>query len=115
MIIIKEKQKLDEMAIRAVSTRKDGLPFRITVKSPDHQPSHAHVMDAATGKIELGQFKISSKPPARPEDIENYKQGITDEMRNLIFKWASLISKKPFYPGTNWGALNNEWSPNDPY
>jgi hypothetical protein len=50
MAILKEKQKFDETAILAVSSRKDGLPFRITIKSPDYQPPHAHVMDLETGK-----------------------------------------------------------------
>ena len=74
MIIVKEKENLDEMALQVVSSRKDGLPFRIVIKSPDHQPPHAHIMDLKTGKTELGLFEISKSPPRSAEDIKGYKQ-----------------------------------------
>ena len=89
MVIIKEKQNLDEMAIRVISSKRDGLPFKITIHAPDHRPPHAHVKDLETGKRELGQFKISETMPRRPEDIKDYKQGIPGEWRQLIFQWAS--------------------------
>jgi hypothetical protein len=112
MVILREKQWLEEMSIQAVSSMKDGLPFRVAVKSPDHQPPHAHVMDKETGKKELGQFKISPQPPRRPVDIEDYKKGITDEMRGYIFKWANERNK--LLPEvTNWKFLNSVWLLNE--
>jgi len=109
---IDEIQQLDEMAIQAVSSRSDGLPFRITVKSPDHMPPHAHVMDLATGKKEQGQFKIPGRPPRVPGDIEDYKQGITEEMREIIFGWMNQRNPK-FPKDTNWEMLCKIWSPNE--
>jgi len=109
---IKEKQDLDEMAILAVSSRKDGLPFRIAIKSPDHSPPHAHIMDLKTGKKELGQFLLSKSFPRNPADIKDYKQGITNEMRELVFKWANL----PFQllpKNKNWEALCMLWETNE--
>jgi hypothetical protein len=38
MIIFRERQKFDEMAILAVSSREDNFSFRVTIKSSDHQP-----------------------------------------------------------------------------
>ena len=112
MIIIQEKQNLNEMAIQVVSSRKDGLPFRVAIKAPDHKPPHAHVMDLKTGKIELGQFLISENPPSKPEDIKNYKQGITDEMRQLISQWARATNVE-FPVAKNWEMLWWEWSRNE--
>jgi hypothetical protein len=104
MIIIKEKENLDEMAICPVSSRSDGLPFRISVKTPDHLPPHAHVMDLKTGNKELGQFEIPKSMPRRPEDIKDYKQGISNEWRSLIFQWMKMPYKRcPEI--TNWEGL----------
>jgi hypothetical protein len=112
MVIIKEKQRLDEMAIAVVSSRKDGLPFRITIQLPDHQPPHAHIKDLETGKKELGQFEISKSMPRRPEDIKDYKQGISDEWRRMIFQWVKKrCTKVPV--AKNWEALCFEWELNE--
>jgi hypothetical protein len=103
MVVV--NNKLDEMAILPVSA-PDDLPFKVTIKSPDHLPPHAHVMDLATGKKELGQFLLSSRLSAKPEDIKDYKQGLTDEMRQAIFTWAKLpnmLFKRKF---KNWEVLN---------
>jgi len=112
MVII--KGKLDEMAIRPVSSREDGLPFRIAIKSPDHQPPHAHIMDLKTGKKELGQFLIAKNSPRLPNDIKDYKQGITDDMRALISKWAGQ-PHRPFPGVTNWEALYLDWTRNEKF
>jgi hypothetical protein len=104
-------QKFDEMAIQPVSS--DGeLPFKVAIKSPDHQPPHAHVMDLKTGKTEIGQFLIPQKLPGKAEDINDYKQGITEEMRQAIFRWL----KAPHNPApeiTNWRALFIVWKTNE--
>jgi hypothetical protein len=107
-----KEQDLNEMAIQVVSSREDGLPFRIAIKAPDHQPPHAHIMDLATGKKEIGQFLLSESPPRKANDIKNYKQGISDEMREAIFKW-SKFSYKGFSALSNWDALNVFWRPNE--
>jgi hypothetical protein len=112
MIIIKEKQNLDEMAIAVVSSRKDGLPFRVTIQLPDHLPPHAHIRDLETGKKELGQFEISKFMPRKPEDIKDYKQGIPNEWRRLIFKWAKNRCTK-FPVASNWEVLWFEWELNE--
>jgi hypothetical protein len=109
---IDEQQKLDGMAILVVNSPKDSLPFRITIKSPDHQPPHAHVMDLATGRKEMGQFLIEEKPPNKPEDIKDYRQGITDGMRQEIVAWAKLRNKD-LPKVTNWEQLVWLWLRNE--
>jgi hypothetical protein len=116
MIVVKLKElterELNEMSIQVVSSRKDGLPFRIAVKAPDHPPPHAHIMDLQTGRKEMGQFLISEEFPAKPEDIKDYKRGISDDMRRLIFQWA--IAKNMEFPvAKNWELLWWEWSRNE--
>jgi hypothetical protein len=106
------KQELNEMAIQAVSSREDGLPFRIAIKAPDHQPPHAHVMDLETGKKEIGQFLLSETPPRKAEDIKDYKQGISDTMREKVFNWSKR-SYKNAPKLTNWEALCIFWKPNE--
>jgi hypothetical protein len=69
-------------------------------------------MDLKTGKIELGQFLISENPPNKPEDIKNYKQGITEEMRQLISQWAGAINVE-FPVAKNWEMLWWEWKRNE--
>jgi hypothetical protein len=105
-MVILEKNKLDEMAILVASSSLDNLPFRVAIKSPDHLPPHAHVMDKETGKTELGQFLLSIKIPVKPSDIKDYKQGITDEMRQFILTWARLPNKHFNKKFKNWEVLN---------
>jgi hypothetical protein len=112
MIIISEKQQLDEMARLSVSSLSDNLPFQIVVNSPDHSPPHAHLMDNATGKKELGQFLIPASKPRSSSDIKDYKQGITDEMRTTIFLW--MRGKNKLLPReTNWEFLCATWRYNE--
>jgi hypothetical protein len=92
MIKVLEEQQLNEMAIQSVSSIRDNLPFRVAIKSPDHQPPHAHVMDNDNGKEELGQFLIPASKPRDLSDIKDYKQGITDSMRRTILLWMKSRS-----------------------
>jgi hypothetical protein len=121
MIILREKgensprefgnQKFDELAIQPVSSNKD-LPFKVTIKTPDHLPPHAHVMDLKTGKKEIGQFLIPKSMPRKMADIQDYKQGVTDEMRGYIFNW--LRAPHDALPKiTNWDALLVVWKTNE--
>jgi hypothetical protein len=103
---------LNEMSILAISSRKDGLSFRIVIKSPDHNPPHAHIVDLKTGKTDLGQFLISESIPSSPKDIKDYRQGITDEMRNQIFKWAKS-PHRALPKINNWNALYLDWTRNE--
>jgi hypothetical protein len=112
MLIFKEKEQLDEMAIRVVSSRKDGLPFRITIKAPDHLPPHAYIMDLETGKKELGQFLLFPDLPRTPGDIKNYRRGISDEWKSLIFRWEKSRCVK-FPVAKNWEVLWFEWQLNE--
>jgi hypothetical protein len=112
MVILKEKEPLDEMAILVASSMRDDLPFRIAVKNPDHQPPHAHLVDNDTGKKELGQFLIPTTKPKTSSDIKDYKKGITDGMRTTIFLW--MRGKNKFQPKlTNWEVLRILWHPNE--
>ena len=104
--------RFEEMAIRVVSSATDNLQFRVAIKAPDHQPPHAHVMDKKTGKIEIGQFLVSEKMPGLPSAIKDYKQGIDDEMREAIFKWAGRPHKH-LSKQTNWEVLWFEWKMNE--
>jgi hypothetical protein len=112
MIRVLNEQDLDEMAIQAISSLADNIPFRVAIKSPDHQPPHAHIMDNATGKKELGQFLIPLSKPGASSDIKDYKQGISDETRTTLFLWmrekSKLISGK-----TNWEFLYAVWRLNE--
>lgn len=112
MTSINEQQKLDEMAIAVINSPNDNLPFRITIKLPDHQPPHAHIMDKATGKKELGQFLIDNHSPKKPEDIKDYKQGVTDDMRQAVFEWAGKRNKD-LPKVTNWEQLVWLWLRNE--
>jgi hypothetical protein len=103
-MIIFKGNKLNEMAILVVSSDRE-LSFKVTVKSPDHLPPHAHVMDKETDNVELGQFLISDRIPSKPDDIKDYKQGITDDIRRAICKWARL-PHRTMKPKKNWEVLN---------
>jgi hypothetical protein len=112
MIIVQEKQKLDEMARLSISSLSDNLPFQIVINSPDHQPPHAHVMDNDTGKKELGQFLIPMTKPRSSSDIKDYKKGIADEMRTTVFLW--IRGKSKLQPKlTNWELLCAAWRFNE--
>jgi hypothetical protein len=112
MIKILEEQQLNEMAIQSISSIRDNLSFKIAIKSPDHQPPHAHVMNNDTGKKELGQFLIPSSKPQDTSDIKDYKQGITDSMRNTILLW--MKSRSNLLPKvTNWELLQTVWRLNE--
>ena len=104
-MVIFEENKLDEMAVLVISSVADDLPFRVAINSPDHPPPHAHVLDKETGTKELGQFLLSDRLPRKPIDIKDFKQGITDEIREVIFKWARLPHKS-FRKYKNWEVLN---------
>jgi hypothetical protein len=119
MIILKEK-RLDEMAILRVSSERDGLPFRITIQSPEtnHLP-HAHVRDLKTGRIKLGEFALSKSPPRSPRDIKDFGEGLAkdeetaNKWRELIFRWAYRPNKKYSGKITNWEALWGQWLVNE--
>ena len=105
------EQLLNEMSIRVISSKDDGLPFRITIQTPDKKETdHAHIRDLRTGKIKMGAFVITKNPPRSSQDILDWHEGITDETRELIFKWSKL--RNWCFPGTNWQALVYECSIN---
>jgi hypothetical protein len=116
MIVLKEKQPLDEMAILRVSSSRDNLPFRITIQSPEtnHSP-HAHIRDLKTGKTKLGEFAIMKNPPRIAQDIKDFGEGIAkdkvlaDRWRELIFQWAYRPNEKYSGKITNWEALWGQW------
>jgi hypothetical protein len=103
MDIIEEKQQLEEMGRMIVSYDTDKLPFKVAIQSPDHDPPHAHVLDKK-GKLEIGQFLVIAGTPRKPSDIKDYKQGITDEIRDAIFAWSSKPCRA-LPKATNWEQL----------
>jgi hypothetical protein len=116
MIIVQEKEKLDEMSRQVVSDPSDNLPFRIVINAPDHQPPHVHVMDLKTGKTEIGQFLLFDTPPKKPEDVQGYKKVLSDEMRQIIFYWMGQFNRDLWEVGvraSNWQALKAEWKKNE--
>jgi hypothetical protein len=115
MIILKEKQKLDEMSIRVIGASEEGLPFKITIKTPDKgKIDHAHIMRLGTKDDELGAFVITRNPPRSIGDVIGYDEGghkglknLTDAQIYALVTWASRRSL--LYPGTNWQALQYEY------
>jgi hypothetical protein len=115
MVIIREKQRFDEMAIRVISSPSDNLPFKITVMSPDKGKSdHAHILKLRSKKDELGTIVITKDPPKSVADIIGYTDGNHSGLRNLsedqlqaIVDWASR--RNSLFPGTNWQALQYEY------
>jgi hypothetical protein len=69
-------------------------------------------MDNDTGKKEIGQFLIPLSKPRAPSDIKDYKQGITNEMRNTIFLWMRQRNKLAL-SYTNWEFLCIVWRLNE--
>jgi hypothetical protein len=111
-IKVKENQNLDEMARQSISHPTDDLPFRVVINAPDHSPPHAHLMDRKTGQKEIGQFLIPASKPKSSADIQNYKQGIPDDIRNTLFLW--MRGKSKFISGkTNWEFLCAVWRQNE--
>jgi len=102
----------NEMAIKPVSTKADNLPFRIVIKTPDHLPPHAHVLDLKTGKIDIYQFLLKENSPKAPADIKDYKGTLSDEQKQLICDWANRRNRK-FPKFTNWELLLANWLPNE--
>jgi hypothetical protein len=112
VVRVLEEQQLNEMAIQSISSMKDNIPFRIVIKSPDHQPPHANIMDNDTGKKDLGQFLIPMSKPRGSPDIKDYKNGIPDDMRNTILLWMRSRSKM-LAGKTNWEFLCAVWQFNE--
>jgi hypothetical protein len=118
MIIFKEKQQLDEMSIRVISSPEENLPFKVTIKCPDKGSfDHAHIMKLRTKADEIGAFVITKNPPKSVEDLVGYTEGkhkgldnFTDGQLQALVDWASR--RHPVYPGTNWQALQYEYAVN---
>lgn len=108
MYILKGKDIINEMSQHWVNSAGE-LPFDVVVQSPEHLPPHAHILDANSGK-EIGQFLIPSKLPKTPEEIKDYKKGISDTARNQIFNWISRPNKRLFKRNSNWEMLVALWN-----
>jgi hypothetical protein len=119
MIILKEKQQLDEMSIRVISDPEEGLPFKVTIKCPDKGSlDHAHIMKLGTKSDEIGAFVITKTPPRLISDLVGYTEGkheglnnFTDQQLQSLVSWASrqnaLLSEC-----TNWQVLQYEYAVN---
>jgi hypothetical protein len=119
MIIFKEKEHLDEMSIRVISSPEEKLPFKVTIKCPDKgRLDHAHIMKLGTKSHELGAFVITKTLPRRVSDLVGYTEGdhtglekLTNEQLQALVLWASMRnSLLPAY--TNWQTLQYEYAVN---
>jgi hypothetical protein len=118
MIIVKKKQRLDEMSIRIISSPEEKLPFKITIKCPDKGKfDHAHIMRLGTKADEIGAFVITKAPPRVISNLVGYTEGehkglnnFTEEQLQALVDWASR--RNALYPGTNWQALQYEYAVN---
>jgi hypothetical protein len=119
MIIVKEKQQLDEMPIRIISAPEERLPFKVTIKCPDKGSlDHAHIMKLGTKSDEIGAFVITKTPPRVINDLVGYTEGkhtglknFTNDQLQALVSWASrknsLLSAY-----TNWQTLQYEYAVN---
>ena len=107
MVIVKESEQLNEMSFSTVNGLKDSLPFDVVIHSPDHNPPHAHLYPVGVRQEnkQLGQFLIPGRPPKFPGDVQDYKEGISDEQRSLLAPWMNQRNKE-FPKLTNWELLN---------
>jgi hypothetical protein len=115
MIILKERQTLDEMSYPC--RKGDGYGMIIEVRSNDHgiignasSPAHAHLR-AVDGR-EIGEFEITEAAPARPNEIRWYRtEKIPDGYGARIVKWAKGKNK---YRINNWIVLKDFWTGREP-
>jgi hypothetical protein len=118
MIIFKEKEQLDEMSIRVISSPEERLPFKIVIKCPDKgRLDHAHIMKLRSKADEIGAFVITKTLPRRVSDLVGYTEGdhtglekLTKEQLQALVLWASM--RNVLYPGTNWKTLQYEYAVN---
>jgi len=107
MVIIKENTQLNEMAFSTINSPRDNLPFDVVVRSPDHNPPHAHLYPKGVRQEnkQLGEFLIPKRPPKYAGDIEGYRDGVTDDQKERLAVWMSQRNK--WHPKcTNWELLN---------
>jgi len=118
MLILDEKDKLNEMAMRIISAPKDNLSFKIIIKCPDEgKLDHAHIIKLRTKADEIGAFVITKNTPHFTKDLVGYTEGkhqglvnLTEGQLQSIVDWAS--SPNSLFPGTNWQALQYEYAVN---
>jgi hypothetical protein len=108
MVLINEKNKFDEMSRAKIATPQDNLPFEITVQSPEHDPPHALLLEKNSKTKERGEFLIPSRPPKFTSDIQDFRKGISDKDREIIFRWINQKSKR-MPKLTNWEMLVLLW------
>jgi hypothetical protein len=119
MVILKEKQQLDEMSIRVISAPEERLPFKVTIKCPDKGKfDHAHIMKLGTKADEIGTFVITKNPPKSVKDLVGYTEGghkglinLTDDQLQALVDWASRRNFL-FSAYTNWQTLQYEHTVN---
>ena len=108
MIIIKEKQDLNEMA--RVCQKSDGFGIIIEIYSNDHgiignqqSPAHAHVFDINMN--EIGEIVLVKKVPQKPSDIIWYRSTPPETYTNKVLKWA----RGSKYSTNNWVVAIRIW------
>lgn len=114
-----ERNSLNEMALRIISAKDDGLPFKLIVKSPDKgRFDRVHIIKYGTKCEELGAFVITKEPPQAVSDLIPYTDGNHKGLKNIsardqekIVKWATMKNSKiPIC--TNWQMLQYEYDIN---
>ena len=106
-----ERCRLEEMSINDIQTADDNLPIRIVVQIPEHNPPHGLVLEKKKGRVVRGEFLIPRNPPKSASEIKDYRKGISDKDREIIFKWINKKSKRDLYR-TNLGYMHLLWSQN---
>jgi hypothetical protein len=115
---LQERQRLNEMSIRVISSPEENLPFKVTIKCPDKgNLDHAHIMKLRTQADEIGAFVITKNSPKSIEDFIGYTEGkhkglsnFTDDQLRSLVDWVSR--RNSLYPETNWQALQYEYAVN---
>jgi hypothetical protein len=104
---------IDEKLYQAISAKEDGLPFEIVIMGCDTRPPHAHLRDLADGEKDVGQFEFpDEETPESLSDIKDYGMGVSDEWREIIFRWCKAPNAK--YPDrTNYDWLWDVWITNE--
>lgn len=116
---LQEKNPLDEMSLRIISSRGDDLPFKVVIKCPDKgRYDHAHIIRIGTKCEELGAFVITKYPPRSVDDLVGYCEGRHSGLRNIprwqlemLVDWAAR--RNEFLPAyNNWQVLQYEYRVN---
>lgn len=97
MIIIQEKQELEEMAL-AVVPGFGNQKYKVISKDPDHLPLHAYVFDVQG--TEICDFLASERQPQKIGDVKPCRsKAIPEDVEAMILEQAG--KPEPLLPETS--------------